>query len=131
MKKVAIALSVSFQLEVIWVMHPKGCDVATWWYILVISLGLKRTFGVFPKYFQKLHLIKNRSWNYLTIYQEIFSFSLRRIYEKFRLNLNIGFEPFTFHYVKSVRIRSYSSPYFSHIFPHSDCIFSPNAGKCG
>ena len=44
------------------------------------------------------------------------------------------------HGVKRVRIRSYSSPHFSHIFPHSDwirgdtpylSIFSPNAGKSG
>ena len=41
--------------------------------------------------------------------------------------------------VKSVRIRSYSGPHFSHIFLHSDWItllkerlsvFSPNAEKC-
>ena len=45
-----------------------------------------------------------------------------------------------YHCVKSVRIRSYSGPHFSCIFPHSDWIwrdteclsvFSPNAGKCG
>ena len=37
------------------------------------------------------------------------------------------------HDVKRVRIRSYSGPHFSCIFPHSDWIrvFSPNAGKCG
>ena len=43
------------------------------------------------------------------------------------------------HYVKSVRIGSYSGPHFSHIFPHSDWIrrdtqylsvFRPNAEKC-
>ena len=49
------------------------------------------------------------------------------------------------HCLKSVRIRSYSGPHFSCIFPHSDWIrtpyiarmrentdsvFSPNAGKC-
>ena len=46
----------------------------------------------------------------------------------------------TNHCVKSVRIRSYSGPYFPRIFPHSKWIridteylsaFSPNAGKCG
>ena len=44
------------------------------------------------------------------------------------------------HCVKSARIRNYSSPHFSHIFPHLDRIrrdteylslFRPNAGKCG
>ena len=44
------------------------------------------------------------------------------------------------HCLKSVPITSYSGPYFSLIFPHSDWImrgkgylsvFSPNAGKCG
>ena len=43
------------------------------------------------------------------------------------------------HCVKRVRIRSYSGPHFSRIFPHSDWIrrdtyltvFSPNAGKWG
>ena len=35
------------------------------------------------------------------------------------------------HCVKRIRIRSYSGPHFSRIFPHSDWIFSPNAGKCG
>ena len=44
------------------------------------------------------------------------------------------------HCVKRARIRSYSGPHFSRIFPHSDWIrrdtvyvsvFSPNAGKCG
>ena len=43
------------------------------------------------------------------------------------------------HSVKSVRIRSYSGPHFSRVFPHSDWIrrdtpylyvFRPNAGKC-
>ena len=37
------------------------------------------------------------------------------------------------HCVKSVRFLSYSGPYFSRIFPHSDwylSVFSPNAGKC-
>ena len=41
------------------------------------------------------------------------------------------------HCIKSVRIRSYSGPHFSHIFPHSDqirrdhlSVFSPNAEKC-
>ena len=43
------------------------------------------------------------------------------------------------HCIKGVRIRSYSGPDFSRIFPHSDWIrrdteylsvFSPNAGKC-
>ena len=46
----------------------------------------------------------------------------------------------TKHCVKRVSIRSYSSPHFSRIFPHSDwirndtdylSIFSPNAGKSG
>ena len=45
-----------------------------------------------------------------------------------------------FHCVRSVRIRSYSGPHFSRIFPHLDwirrdtrylCVFSSNAGKCG
>ena len=44
------------------------------------------------------------------------------------------------HCVKSVRVRSYSGPLFSRIFPHSDWIrrdssylfvFSPNVGKRG
>ena len=44
------------------------------------------------------------------------------------------------HCVKSVRIRSYSGPHFSRVFPHSDWIrrdnlylsvFSPNAGNSG
>ena len=44
------------------------------------------------------------------------------------------------HSVKRVRIRSYSAPHFSRVFPHSDWIrrdtkylstFSPNAGKSG
>ena len=43
-----------------------------------------------------------------------------------------------FHLMKRVRIRSYSSPHFSRIFPHLDwirrdqylSIFNPNAGKC-
>ena len=38
------------------------------------------------------------------------------------------------HWVKSVRIRSYSCPHFSRIFPHSSWIrrdTSPNARKCG
>ena len=43
------------------------------------------------------------------------------------------------HGVKRVRIRNYSGPHFSRIFPHSEWIrrdtaylsvFSPNAGKC-
>ena len=35
--------------------------------------------------------------------------------------------------LKSVRIRSVSSPYFTCIFPHTPylSVFSPNAGKCG
>ena len=44
------------------------------------------------------------------------------------------------HGVNSVRIRSYSGPHFSRIFPHLDrigrdtpylSVFSPNAGKSG
>ena len=44
------------------------------------------------------------------------------------------------HWVKRVRIRSYSGPHFSQIFPHLDGIrrdteylpvFSPNTGKSG
>ena len=44
------------------------------------------------------------------------------------------------HCIKYVRIRSYSGPHFSRIFPHLDWIwrytpylsvFSPNIGKCG
>ena len=44
------------------------------------------------------------------------------------------------HRVKSVRIRCYSGPHFSRIFPHSDwmwrdtdylSVFSPNTRKCG
>ena len=47
---------------------------------------------------------------------------------------------FSIHYAKSVRIRSYSGPHFSRIFPHLDWIwrdteylpvFGPNAEKCG
>ena len=47
---------------------------------------------------------------------------------------------YNYHCVKRVRIRSYSGPPFSRIFPHSDWIqrdteylsvFSLNAGKCG
>ena len=44
------------------------------------------------------------------------------------------------HYMRNIRIRSYSGPHFFRIFPHLDWIwrdtphlsvFSPNAGKCG
>ena len=47
-----------------------------------------------------------------------------------------GFNTFSLnnnHFVKSVRIRSYSGPHFSRIFPHLDWLrlFSPNARKSG
>ena len=41
-------------------------------------------------------------------------------------------KPYNIHCVKSVRIRSYSRPYFFRIFPRSCLsVFSPNAENCG
>ena len=55
-------------------------------------------------------------------------------------DMKMNYEMNDLHGAKGVRIRSYSGPHFSRIFPHSDWIrrdtpylfvFSPNAGKSG
>ena len=89
-------------------------------------------------YFQS-KIEKPNNTNEFCMFELCYSHS-QNIWDWLYFSWEIGHYWKSLHCIKGVRIRSYSGPHFSHIFPHSDWIrgdvrylsvFGPNAEKCG